>query len=141
MDDETPNLLRTAPIRRRAEQSLTTFILKYADDLRARREQGERAEDMLPLVAQMLGRSVKLVTFASLLSRLVPLKGVEADSAPQVGAPPELPRKTIKEPEPGQRAREPPVSGSGVPGRVFGDNHIEQIGVVRPVKSKIFVPN
>lgn len=139
MDDEPPNLLRTAPIRRQVDQSLTAFILSHADDLRARRVAGERAEDILPLVEQMLGRSVKLVTFASLLSRHVRLAPKPRRSDLTFEAPKQL-TKSANQPALRQRAREPPRSPSrdAIPPATTG-SHTEQPGIVRPIKPKIFI--
>jgi hypothetical protein len=138
--DETPNLLRTAPIRRPTDQGLTAFILEHKDDLHARREQGERAEDILPLVEQMLGRPLKLVTFASLLSRHVPLKTQRKRSTLTFEPPPERQIEAVAKPALRERAREPPPLGSDGAGQVAGGNHTEQPGVPRPIKAKLFIP-
>ena len=137
---ETANLLRTEPIRRRTDQGLTAFILDHQDDLRARREQGERAEDILPLVERMLGRPIKLVTFASLLSRHVPLAAKQKHSPLTFQPPTERHIETVTKPALRERAREPPPLGSDGAGQVAGGNHTEQLGVSRPIKAKLFVP-
>jgi hypothetical protein len=137
---ETPNLLRTAPIRRRTDKGLTAFIIEHADDLRARREQGERAEDILPLVEQRFGRPIKLVTFASLLSRLVPRKPAKERPSLRYEPPTEKQIKKAPRQPPDHRAREPPAPAAGEPDRHSGTNHTEQPGISRPIKAKIFLP-
>lgn len=140
MNDKPPNLLRTAPIRRQVDQSLTAFILSHADDLRARRVAGERAEDILPLVEQMLGRSVKLVTFASLLSRHAPIKAKPQRADLTFEQPPQQLTKSANEPALRQRAREPPPPPFREAGSPVAGSHTEQPGISRPIKSKLFLP-
>ncbi|WP_284178082.1 hypothetical protein [Rhabdaerophilum sp. SD176] len=138
MDEEPANLLRTAPIRRQVDQSLTAFIVSHADDLRARRIAGERAEDILPLVAQMLGRPIKLVTFASLLSRHVPIEPKPPHSGLKFEQAPKQPIKAANQPALRQRAREPPArSKDAVP--PIPDNHTEQPGIARAIKPNLFI--
>lgn len=142
MNDKPPNLLETAPIRRQVDQRLTAFILEHADVLHGRRIAGERAEDILPLVVQMLGRPIKLVTFSSLLSRHVPLaaKAKQKRSTLTFQPPREQQSKTVLAHEQRSRAREPPTSGPVDTGRPSAAGHSEQPGISRPIKSKLFLP-
>lgn len=141
MDEEPPNLLRTEPIRRRIEQGLTDFILAYADDLRARRDQGERAEDILPLVEKMLGRSIKPVTFASLLSRHVPIRPKKSRPTLTFEVLSEQRGQTAPTRAKRQRAREPPApSSSDAVLPAAAASHSEQAGIARPIKPKPFLP-
>lgn len=140
MDEEPANLLRTAPIRRQVDQSLTAFIVSHADDLRARRIAGERSEDILPLVAQMLGRPIKLVTFASLLSRHVPIKSKPLRSGLKFEQAPKQPIKVENEPASRQRAREPPPRSQDAVPPIVG-SHIEKPGITRAIKPKPFIAN
>ncbi len=141
MNDKPPNLLRTAPIRRQVDQSLTAFILSHADDLRARRVAGERAEDILPLVEKMLGRSIKPVTFASLLSRHVPIRPTKSRPILTFEVLSEHRGQTAPTRAKRQRAREPPApSSSDAVLPAAAASHSEQAGIARPIKPKPFLP-
>ena len=141
MNDDTPNLLQTAPIRRRVDQGLTAFILEHAVDLHARRVARERAEDILPLVEQMLGRPIKLVTFASLLSRHVPLVAKPKRTTLTFKVPPEQRGETAPTYGQRQRAREPPApSSSDAVLPAAAGSHSEQAGIARAIKPKTFFP-
>jgi hypothetical protein len=141
MDDQLPNLLRTAPIRRQVEQGLTAFILAHVEDLHARRIAGERAEDILPLVSQMLGRPIKPVTFASLLSRYVPIEPKPPRSGLKFEQALKQPIKSANQAALRQRAREPPPSLSKDAVPPIPANHTEQPGIARAIKPKPFIAN